>query len=65
MTFKEFREIAHGVYDWQLYVIGQGEINQHYGYEETLDDKYDDLKVISFNIIARSEYHITCQVDLI
>jgi hypothetical protein len=65
MTFKEFREMAHGVYDWQLYVIDEGEITQHYGYEETLDDKYDDLKVISFNITARSEYHITCQVDLI
>ena len=65
MTFKDFRQMAHGIYDWQLFVIGKGESSWHYGYEETLDDKYDDLKVISFDIKARSEYHITCQVDLI
>ena len=65
MTFKDFRQMAHGIYDWQLFVISKGESNWHYGYEETLDDKYDDLKVISFDIKARSEYHITCQVDLI
>lgn len=65
MTFKEFRELAHGIYDWQIFVIDDSENHWHYGYEETLDSEYDNLRVVSFNIIARSEHHITCQVDLI
>ncbi len=65
MTFKEFREMARGIHDWQLFVIGEGGSTWHYGYEETLDSQYDNLRVISFDIHLLGMNHVTCTVDLI
>ena len=65
MTFKEFRETAHGIYDWMIFVISDTDSHWKYGYNETLDSKYDDLRVVSFEIKAATVHHITCVVDLI
>ena len=65
MTFKEFRQMAHGIGRWQVYLIDNTDQHWHYGTEEELGIQFDDLKVVSFDVTPTISGKVICTIDLI
>lgn len=64
MTYKEFREAAHGVSEWQVYLIDNSD--NHWRYDkEAISSEFDNRKVISFDLTSNYFGEIICTVDLI
>lgn len=66
MTYKEFREMSRGVYEWEVFLIR--DLNDHWYYgKEALNPEFDDKRVVSFELksIPRDAHDIVCVVDLI
>jgi hypothetical protein len=64
MTYKEFREAANGVSEWQVYLIDNSDNHWRYG-DEAISSEFDDKKVISFDLTTTYAHDIICTVDLI
>lgn len=64
MTYKEFREAAHGVSEWQVYLIDNSDNHWRYG-KEAISSELDNRKVVSFDLTTNTVYDIICTVDLI
>jgi hypothetical protein len=64
MTYKEFRKAAHGISEWQVYLIDNSDNHWRYG-DEAVSPEFDDKKVVSFELTANTDYDIICTVDLI
>jgi hypothetical protein len=64
MTYKEFREAAHGISQWQVYLIDNS--NNHWRYDdEAISPELDNKRVVSFDLSSNLHHNVVCTVDLI
>lgn len=64
MTYKEFREAAHGISEWQVYLIDNSDNHWRYG-KEAISSEFDNRKVVSFDLTSNYYGEIICSLDLI
>lgn len=63
MTYKEFREMSRGVYEWEVFLIAKHD-HWYYG-KEALNPEFDDKRVVSFELRSNIHHDVFCTVDLI
>jgi hypothetical protein len=59
MTFREFKELTWGVYEYQLFVNGKFIVGL-----DVLDSEYMDMNIIELDFTVDDNGRITCTVDL-
>lgn len=59
MTFREFKEMTWGIYNYQLYINGKFIVGQ-----DVLDSEYMDMIITELDFTAEDNGRITCTVDL-
>jgi hypothetical protein len=59
MTFREFKELTWGVYEYQLFVNGKFIVGL-----DVLDSEYMDMNIIELDFTVDDNDRITCTVDL-
>lgn len=64
MTYKEFRKMSYGVYEWEVYLIDNQDDHWYYG-EDAVNPVFDDKQVVSFNLRSNIHHDVFCTVDLI
>ncbi len=59
MTFREFKELTWGVYEYQLFVNGKFIVGL-----DVLDSEYMDMIITELDFTVDDNGRITCTVDL-
>lgn len=64
MTYKEFRETAHGISEYQAFLVNDFKNPWRFG-EEAVSSDLDHMKVPRFDLTTNMNHDIVCIVDLI